>query len=308
MIHHVFANRSNVGDWLSVKGIQSLLSLPVKEHLCDEPFIGETLHELSALGPDNFILIGGGGLFMDYFMPFWEGFLKIAERVPFFIWGVGYCDLKKENSHPLPSLIAGITRKSRLCVVRDELTRSLLNSNDQISPPVPCPSIVAVKPTKENGFGLLHVDNYTTAGPDVYEKMCEAAKKFAGRTGRRYRATNNRIPPGSELALSDTLSLYAGSDLVISSALHGCIIALAMGRKVLAVSGDRKIESFMEAAGLKEWVCGIDEMRDLKDCLEALPRQEVPSKFLSRALQENQEVARRVRTLIHSEHLKELFL
>ena len=46
MIHHVYANRSNAGDWLSALGIQRLLApLPVTEHLCDEPFVEETLQE-----------------------------------------------------------------------------------------------------------------------------------------------------------------------------------------------------------------------------------------------------------------------
>ena len=40
MIHHVYANRSNIGDWLSPRGIQRLLSpLLVTEHLCDDPFV-----------------------------------------------------------------------------------------------------------------------------------------------------------------------------------------------------------------------------------------------------------------------------
>ena len=48
MIHHVYANQSNVGDWLSARGIQSLLApLTVTEHLCDEPFVPETLRKLA---------------------------------------------------------------------------------------------------------------------------------------------------------------------------------------------------------------------------------------------------------------------
>ena len=40
MIHHVFANKSNIGDWLSAQGIQTLLHKycgreKVLEHFCD---------------------------------------------------------------------------------------------------------------------------------------------------------------------------------------------------------------------------------------------------------------------------------
>ena len=48
MITHVFANRSNVGDWLSAQGIQSLLApTPVRELLCDDPFVPDTLAALA---------------------------------------------------------------------------------------------------------------------------------------------------------------------------------------------------------------------------------------------------------------------
>ena len=100
MIHHVFANRSNIGDWLSALGIQSLLAPhEVVEHLCDEPFVPDTLAALAETTADDLIVIGGGGLFMDYFTSFWAGLLEIAPRAPVCIWGVGYCDIKAEPSH-----------------------------------------------------------------------------------------------------------------------------------------------------------------------------------------------------------------
>src|SRR5687767_15929839 len=125
MIHHVFANRSNVGDWLSARGIQSLLAgHEIREYLCDEPFVFETLAALrKADAHEDLIVIGGGGLFMDYFEPFWRGFREIAERVRFGIWGVGYCDIKRENSRPDLSLIEEIVSRAEFCYVRDELTR-----------------------------------------------------------------------------------------------------------------------------------------------------------------------------------------
>ena len=64
MIHHVFANRSNIGDWLSAKGIQRLLQpAPVTENLCDEVFVAQTLDALNRLEPSDLVLIGGGGIF-----------------------------------------------------------------------------------------------------------------------------------------------------------------------------------------------------------------------------------------------------
>lgn len=297
MIHHVFANRSNIGDWLSARGIQSLLGeVEIVEHLCDEPFAPATLAALAQAGPNDLIVIGGGGLFMDYFTPFWEGFRAIADHAPFCIWGVGYCDLKREPSRAPQALLAAIAGKSRLCIVRDELTRRHLPSR-KLSSPVPCPSINAVQPPAAPGFGVLHVDNYTTAGADVYTAMDAAGRAFANATGRSYRQTNNRIDSGNAAALARTLHLYASSDLVLSSALHGCILAVAMGRKVLAVSGDYKIEAFMQAAGLGEWVCDIDDVAGVPSALSALAGQRWPGEFIQQARSANQAVARAVLAL-----------
>lgn len=289
MIHHLFANRSNAGDWLSAKGIQSLLKRPVIEHLCDEPFVDATIAELSQAGPADFILIGGGGLFMDYFIPFWEKFKAISSKVPFGIWGAGYCDLKRENSRPPAALLREIIGRSRFCYVRDELTRKHLGI-PALPAPVPCPSIEILQPTAEKGNGLLHVDNLTTAGEDVYETMDRLCREFAERTGRPYRKTNNRHE-GTEASLKSVLRYYEKSEFVVSSALHGCVIALGVGRKVLAVSGDRKIEAFMDAMGLLEWVCDIEELDEFSSRLERLREQKIPEERIRFARAANHLVA-----------------
>lgn len=294
MIHHVFANKSNIGDWLAAKGIQSLLNpLTVREHFCDEPFIAQTLERLSELTVEDLIVIGGGGLFMDYFTPFWDGFREIADRVPFCIWGVGYCDLKRELSRVPAALLVEIVGKSQFCVVRDELSREHLSSC-ALPPPVPCPSVCVVERPSQMGYGVLHVDNYTTAGADIYEAMEVYGEEFAEGTRRPYRRTNNRINAGSEAALAAILDLYAKSDVILSSALHGCVIAVAMGHKFLAVSGDYKMESFMQAAGLSEWVCDINEVDSLTELLANLSDQNPCQEFVAWVRQENRSIAQKI--------------
>lgn len=298
MIHHVYANQSNVGDWLSARGIQSLLApQTVTEHFCDEPFVAETIAALSETGPDDFILLGGGGLFMDYFVPFWEGFRKIAQRTPFAVWGAGCCDMKRAQSRPPAALIGGILAGARLCLVRDELTRSFLGALN-LPPPVACPTFNAVPTQGGEQKCLLHVDHYDNVGAENYERMVTVAEDFAARTGRRHRQTNNLIPAGHFGALRATLDLYAGADLVLTSRLHSCIIALAMGRRVLAVSGDRKVESFMRAAGLHEWVCDLNDVDSLPERLERLPEQSLPTRFVTDQRQHNATFAAEIRAVL----------
>lgn len=294
MIYHVYANQSNVGDWLSAQGIQKLLSpRPVKEYFCDTPFVPATLAALSRATPDDLVVIGGGGLFMDYFVPFWQGFQPIAARVPFVIWGAGYCDLKLERSHPPLKLISEIVQQSRLCVVRDALTHGYLSAC-KLPDPVICPAVVAIPTTAGAQARLLHVDSYDDVGAENYERMVAIAEAFAQHTGRSCRQTNNRIPTGHAGALRDTLGLYASADLILSSRLHGCIIALALGRRVLAVSGDHKVESFMQAAGLGDWVSGLEGLDSLPTRLEKLHEQELPVEFVEAGRRQNRAVAEKV--------------
>ena len=94
MIYHVYANQSNIGDWLSAIGIQSLLApAAITELFCDAPFVADTLATLAVASKGDAVVVGGGGLFMDYFTPFWEGLRAIVDSVPTYLWGVGYCDL-----------------------------------------------------------------------------------------------------------------------------------------------------------------------------------------------------------------------
>lgn len=291
MIYHVFANRSNIGDWLSAKGIQKLLSpLEITECLCDVPFIDDTMQQLAAATEKDLIVIGGGGLLMDYFIPFWEAFQPVAARVPFCIWGIGYCDLKLAHSLPPGNLITGIINKSKLCIVRDELTRLYL-PDCNLPALVPCPSINVIEQVSIIGKDILHVDNYTTAGEAAYEAMCAAGKDFANQHQIIYSHTNNRITKDSEKEMEQILSLYRQSGYVLSSALHGCIIAVAMGLKVLAVSGDRKIEGFMESVGLQNWVLDINETEKIPDFLSRLHLQNNPKSVLKNIQQQNQQVA-----------------
>jgi len=299
VIYHIFANRSNAGDWLSARGIQALLApWRVTELLCDTPFVPETLAALETATDRDFIVIGGGGLFMDYFVPFWEGFRPMAERVPFAIWGAGCCDMKREATRlPLP-LLGAMVDRARLCVVRDELTRQYL-ARPGLAEPVPCPALISVVTAPPTDRGrLLHVDHLDNVGVEVYEEMVRVGRAFSERTGRVYSQTNNLLPAGQTLALQRIVQLYAAADLVLTSRLHGCILALATGRRVLVVSGDRKVESFMAAAGLSDWVVDLDAVGRLPERLERLAEQEVPVAFVERARAQNRAVATRLRSLL----------
>jgi Polysaccharide pyruvyl transferase len=296
-VHHVFACKSNVGDWLSARGIQSLLAPEdVVEYFCDEPFVPESLERLAAVEPEAVVVIGGGGLFMDYFTPFWEGLLRIESWPRVCIWGVGYCDIKHRPSRASDDLLGEVVRRSTLCFVRDDLTLGYLNGDGALPPPVPCPSISVVVPPPRRPL-VLHVMDYAVVGEGGYEATLAAATSFASKTGRHYHEMNNLIADGDERALAHALELY-GADVVVSSRLHGCIIGLASGARVVAIGADRKVESFMEAAGLSQWVCPLDGLDQLGTYLSRVDEQRPRRAFLDDAIAENRIIAKRVCALI----------
>ena len=129
-------------------------------------------------------------------------------------------------------------------------------------------------------------------------RMVRAGEDCAVRTGRSYRQTNNLLPSGDAAALARILQLYASADLILTSRLHGCILALATGRPVLAVSADHKVESFMIAAGLSDWVLDLDDLAELPQRLERLPEQHAPVGFVARVREQNREVGALLRALI----------
>ena len=294
MIHHVFATKSNIGDWLSARGIQSLLKpWEVTEHYCDAPFVNETLARLSELSPRDIIVVGGGGLMMDYFDPLWEGLRSLVHRVPVCIWGVGLVDLKATPSRASVQALCDVVRHSRFCSVRDALTSEFLRGCENVAI-VPCPAIVTVESNAPEGYGMLYVDHYDLVGAKGYELIRNLSRAFASMTERPYHEIDNQISDGDEAALAGALGHYAEVDLIVSSRLHGCILGLSMGRRVLAISGDHKVESFMEAAGLREWVCAADDEQTIRNALLRLPTQIQPLEFLERARLDNQGIARRV--------------
>jgi polysaccharide pyruvyl transferase WcaK-like protein len=298
VIHHVFANRSNAGDWLSAQGIQSLLTgLQITEHLCDQPFVDATLSRLSVAGPGDLVVIGGGGLFMDYFDSFWRGLNELSERVRFGLWGLGVVDLKLEDSRLDNSLQQRIVEKAAFCSLRDERSRQQLESSVSLPGPVVCPSVLALAPAAEQGWGVLHVDNLTTVGESAYEHMDQVAWRFAADTGRPYRRTNNLHRESDHRDLARVLDLYTASDVVVTSRLHGCIIGAAMGRRVVAVSGDWKIESFMKAVGLHEWVLPQEAVDVLPEVLRRIDEQPDPATYLDAARRAHRQTAVRVRAL-----------
>ena len=101
-------------------------------------------------------------------------------------------------------------------------------------------------------------------------------------------------------SLDTVLSSYRRSEAVISARLHGCIIAAAMGRKIVAVAQDHKVDGFMSSIGLSQWVCDPGNLERLPMLLDQLSAQPSPARHIANAIKSNQAIARRIRSLYHT--------
>ena len=94
------------------------------------------------------------------------------------------------------------------------------------------------------------------------------------------------------------LEKYRRSDVVLSSALHGCVIGVGMQKKVIAVSGDWKIEGFMEQMDRGDWVVGLHELHRIDSLLEEVFKPTLDSGVAEKATSGNEAIAEEVKRIL----------
>lgn len=308
-VFHVFANRANAGDWLSARAIRSLLKpRHCVELLCDREYVKGTLAVLRYATAGDLIVIGGGGLIKDTFAPLWKGLAELDPSIPVVLWGIGVCVHKQGGAPPPIAAVEEVVRRARVVSLRDDLSRSYFHKLNP-APALPCPSLSAVinhcrrtgmlegAPSPLKGR-LLHVVHDRLVSGAVKEEMTSAAREMALRCGLCYHETDNMIPDGNERELTRLLDRYAEASIVVSSRLHGCVMGIGAGCRVLAVSGDLKIESFMSAAGLADWVLEGQDPGSISSNLKTVEEQPAAGPFLDSAMDGNLDLAERIRSMV----------
>jgi hypothetical protein len=71
-LYYISANDVNIGDVLSNLGIRKLVGIQGVNLYCDRMYSEQTTRVIRGAQSDDVFIIGGGGLLMDYFMPFWN--------------------------------------------------------------------------------------------------------------------------------------------------------------------------------------------------------------------------------------------
>jgi|GEM_PF-2472659 len=279
---YIYADRSNVGDYISSFGIQKLMNEKGIELFCSPKGHAElknTLMKAKRSGNKYFAIVGGGGLLQSVFDPFWE--LLLESEIPFAVFGIG---INKMSGREMTKnfLMEKIARHSGFIVVRDDMTKSeLARYCDGVINVGICPSANYLYPNywqanAVNNKILLHAvhyDDIRIIGGEC-RKISENLKKTAAKLGLIYKEQNN-INSNYKHVLND----FYQSRIVVSSRLHGCIISYCMGIPFIALQCDNKIDAFINTHAPKHQSVCIDEFYDLEKtmCLVRQKLQEYSS-------------------------------
>jgi hypothetical protein len=211
------------------------------------------------------IIIGGAGLMHEVFLPCWTGLAELSE-MPTVIWGVGGCFLDcKKNSVVDRNVVRKVAERADLINVRDTVTAEFYKLNDaHISP---CPTFYWAKDIKtiKNRGDVLYASHTELVPREDSRKIFTIVSELSDRS--LYTDNVQRAWFG----LLDIIRYrYLVSSIVVSTRLHGAIIAAALGIPYIALAWDEKIRAFH-----REWGGGcaagsLGELREILMCRDRL--------------------------------------
>lgn len=250
MIYYCCANNLNIGDYFSMLGVKEAIGLSGEEEfmeLRDEPFSDF----ISSLEEKDILIVGGGGLFKDYFEKYWKDIIYHKKRHNFsvYLFGVGVCDIKN---------------KSISTVISDEfIDEIIMNSNSSfIRAPLPiqnikvvetcCPSVLYVQKNYSSTEQspqekLLYVNHRGLVGKEKSNQIRGFLQTYCSNNNLIYSEVNNIAKSPDEIR--DMMDEYISSKIIVTTRLHGYIIGRSVGKRVVAISNDYKIEGFAKLIG-----------------------------------------------------------
>lgn len=114
-------------------------------------------------------------------------------------------------------------------------------------------------------------------------------RAFIEESGITYES--GRIIDEPATSVDDILSQLAGTDLVVASRLHNVLLALMLGKPVLAISYHEKVDALMAETGLSQFCQGIESI-DLEKMIHQFATLEEQSDCLKQQLQRKADACR----------------
>ena len=157
-------------------------------------------------------------------------------------------------------VVQAVFARAKFANIRDELTRDFYELDPGISITA-CPTLVhiannfKVEAKKVSGNKVLHSSHVdlepTSTTPQIKQIIQDA--------GFNYSFTENI--ESEKYPLKKILNMYQESDYVITTRLHGAIIAYAFKRPYIAISFDPKVAAFNKLYGGGVCITSVNELK-----------------------------------------------
>ncbi len=252
-----------------------------------EALTGFDRRQAAAINKADLVVLGGGGIFYRYFLPFSAAMIK-AISIPLVIYGVGYIreigapSLKKIERDSLVALV----KKASLIGVRENYTKRFLVRQGIAASRIqvigdPALHLREIKPGKlQSGFKLglnLNYSGWLGFGKwekDILEAYRETAEYFQKNHGAsvyylKHHPGEEAIYPKLKIKDLQVIDLepaaqkgfYGALDLVIGMMLHSCVMAAGALTPEINVAYDLRNRNFARFIGCPELII---ELGDLK--------------------------------------------
>lgn len=295
---HVW-DKKNKGDYAIVLAVQELLKQKFPNCLISD-FPVETLKDYKKLRVNNlnshdFVIIGGGGIFYSYFLPF---DLRVISEIscPIFLFGLGYIkevDAPLWSSDKTVSVIA-LAKKAKGLGVRDLNTKRFLIQNGVKSSRISLVGDPAVflsekeisaaklKQLSLNGSKIRIGLNLNYSGwlgfgkwrEDILKSYKETAEYFQKEFDAEiyylkhhpgedhiYPSLNIKNLKVVDLSPNEQKCVYSKMDLIVGMMLHVGVMSFGALCPEISVAYDIRNYGFAEFINHKELVVDLDKLK-----------------------------------------------
>ncbi|MEM6612496.1 MAG: polysaccharide pyruvyl transferase family protein [Cyanobacteria bacterium P01_C01_bin.72] len=274
-ILNIYDRDDNIGNFLPVLGIRKMLGFAPDTWDIHDPDIDFDFINNNYQG----VIIGGAGLLCPPFKDFWVKYSQQC-HLPTVIWGVGSglgagigekINLESQDSETREYIeaVSEISRKCDLVNVRDQLTADFFKlHNVHIAA---CPTVVYMQEFRQyvnsNSSRVLYSSHHFDSQDEI-RKIKESVSNIY----QNFYFTENVQHP--YLGLDEIIeNYYVDSSLVVTTRLHGAIMAYGLGIPYVGITRGEKIRSFCNEYGNGILIENISQLQSI---LSDTPFSQIP--------------------------------
>lgn len=249
-----YSSINNIGNFTPVLGIQQMLS-----HQTDTWCIHDKAMDFDFINRHyKCAIIGGAGLLSECFEPFWRRVLEQCQ-IPIIIWGVGACFADQDATTADRAIVAEVAKRCDLINVRDDLTADYYGF-DRASITA-CPTVAFLDKFRQKMPSNRVQVLFSSHEELVSDTETGEIRSILERVAPQYQYTNNLQRRFT--TLNDIIvKRYCQSRTVVTTRLHGAIIAYGLGIPYIAIPRDEKLRAFHRLYGNG---ASFEQVSDLAD-------------------------------------------